>query len=233
MVKRRRLLGILAGTALLVPLRSRAQPAHQVRRIGFLAGRSRSTPFHRDPYYDAFVNEMRRLGYEEGKDLAIEWRFADGNYERLPRLALELAKLNVEVLVTHSSPGTRAAQRATRTIPLVMTAGGDPVGSGFAASLARPGGNITGLATMTTDMTSKQLELLKTLLPQVSRVAVLVNSANKETMPQSLKDIQRSAKQSGIEIVPIPARTASEIRGGFARMAPAERPGRQKMRPRR
>ena len=159
---------------------------------------------------------MGKLGHVEGKNLAIEWRFADGRYDRLPQLASELVKMNVEVIATHASPGTQAAQRATSTIPIVMIAVGDPVGSGFARSLARPGGNVTGLSMMITDLTSKQFELLKALLPGASRIAVLVNPANKTTMP--LKDIQRIAKQFGIDIVPVNARSEEEIRKGFLEM---------------
>jgi putative ABC transport system substrate-binding protein len=217
MTRRRRCL-ILATAALAVPFRSFGQQDRGVRRIGFLAGRSRSTPSNPDPFYDAFVDQLRKLGYEEGKNLLIEWRFADGKYERLPQLASELVKMNVEVIVTHSSPVTRAAQRATGTIPIVMTAVGDPVGGGFARSLARPGGNITGLALMVSDLTSKQLELLKTLIPSAYRVAVLVNPANKETMPGNLKDIQAGAKQLRMEVFPVRARTAQEIRTAFSEM---------------
>ena len=218
MTRRRRSL-ILATAALAVPFRSHGQQDRGVRRIGFLAGRSPSTPSNPDPFYDAFVDQLRKLGYEEGKNLLIEWRFADGKYERLPQLASELVKMNVEVIVTHSSPVTRAAQRATGTIPIVMTAVGDPVGGGFARSLARPGGNITGLSLMVTDLTAKQLELLKTLIPSAHRIAVLINPANKETVPGNLmKDAQAGAKQLGVEIFPVRARTAQEIRTAFAEM---------------
>jgi putative ABC transport system substrate-binding protein len=217
MITRRRQLLVL-GAALAVPFRSQGQQQPGIRRIGFLAGRSRSTPSHPDPYYDAFVDQMGKLGYVEGKNLIIEWRVADGKYEGLPQLASELVKINVEVIVTHSSPGTRAAQQATRTIPIVMTAVGDPVGNGFAKSLQRPGGNITGVSLQVTDLTAKQFELLRTVMPGVSRVAVLMNPASKATMRRELKDIQSRAKQVGIDLVAISARTAEEIRTGFSRM---------------
>jgi putative tryptophan/tyrosine transport system substrate-binding protein len=208
MITRRRQVLIL-GAALAVPLPSRSQQSGSIRRIGFLASRSRSTPSSPDPYYDAFVDQMRKVGYVEGKDLAIEWRFADGKYERLPQLAAELVKASVEVIVTHSSPGTRAAQRATSVIPIVMIGVGDPV---------RPGGNITGLALLVTDLTTKQFELLKTVMPGVSRVAVLMNPANKTTMRQELKDIQGRARKLGVDVVVVNARTAAEIKTGFTRM---------------
>lgn len=214
----RRLFFLVLGAALAVPFRSYGQRDGGIRRIGFLASRSRSTPSNPDVYYDAFVDQLGKLGYVEGKNLTIEWRFADGKYERLPQLASELVKMNVEVIVAHSSPGTRAAQHATRTIPIVMTAVGDPVGSGFAKSLARPGGNTTGVALKINDLTSRQFELLKALVPDASRVAVLMNPANKATMPQNPKDMQRSAKQFGMHIVPVHARTTGEIRSGFVTM---------------
>ena len=217
MITRRRQLLIL-GTALAVPFASLGQGGRGIRRIGFLAGRSRSTPADPDPYYDAFVEQMGKLGYVEGKNLHIEWRFADGGYERLPNLAAELARSNVEVIVTHSSPATRAAQRATQTIPIVMTAVGDPVGSGFAKSLRRPGGNITGLSLLVTDLTAKQFELLKAVMPGVSRVAVLLNPSNTTTVRRELKAIQGRARQLGIDVVPMVARTSHEIRSGFSKM---------------
>jgi len=208
---------MILGAALAVPFSSLGQ-GDRIRRIGFLAGRSRSTPADPDPYYDAFVDQIGKLGYVEGKNLVIEWRFADGRFERLPKLAAELAKANVEVIVTHSTPGTRAAQRATSTIPIVMTAVGDPVGSGFAMSLKRPGRNITGLSLLVADLSAKQLELLKTAMPGVSRVAVLMNPASKETTQRNLKDMQGSAKRLGLEVVAVNARTAEEIRSGFSRI---------------
>ena len=217
MITRRRQVLVL-GAALAVPLPSRSQQGAGIRRIGFLASRSRSTPSSPDPYYDAFVDQMRKLGYVEGKDLVIQWRFADGRYDRLPRLASELVSMNVEVIVTHASVGTRAAQSATSTIPIVMTAVGDPVGSGFARSLKRPGGNITGVSLLVTDLTTKQFELLKMVMPGVSRVAVLMNPADKTTMRQELKDIQGRARKLGVDVVAVNARTAEEIRTGFTRM---------------
>jgi len=217
MATRRRQLLIL-GAALAVPFRSHGQRDGATRRIGFLATRSRSTAANPDVYYDAFVDQLGKLGYVEGKNLAIEWRFADGKFERLPQLASELVKANVEVIVTHSSPGTRAAQRATSTIPIVMTAVGDPVGSGFARSLQRPGGNITGLALLVTDLTAKQFELLRTVMPGVSRVAVLMNPASKAAMRQDLREIQGTAKRLGVDLVAVSARTAAEIRTAFSRM---------------
>src|SRR5205823_3881047 len=126
----------------------------KISRIGFLALWSRSTSSQPQEQYDAFTRGMRELGYVDGKNLVIEWRYADGDYTRLPALAAELVRLKVDLIVTHG-PGVRAAQRATSIMPIVAAAVADPVGSGFAASLARPAGNITGLSLMTADMGPK------------------------------------------------------------------------------
>ena len=166
------------GASAFAPLASFAQQQQRVRRIGFLAGRSRPTSLNPDIFYDAFVQSMRELGYVEGNNLAIEWRYADGKYDRFPGLAVELVQMKPEVIVTHTTPPTEALQRATTTIPIVTAIVTDPVGAGFAASLARPGGNITGLSVVTVDVSPKYIELLKTMIPRLSRVAVLGNPDN-------------------------------------------------------
>jgi putative ABC transport system substrate-binding protein len=188
-----------------------------VRRIGFLAIRSRSTPANPDAYYDAFVQGMRELGYVEGKNLTIEWCFAHGKYERLPGLAADLVRMKVELIVSHGTEGTQAAQRATSTIPIVTAAVGDPVASGFAASLARPAGNVTGLSTIVNDLAQKHVELLKTMMPRLSRVAVLLNSGN-ANHAANLKSAEAAAQNVGITILPVNARTPEEIERGFAAM---------------
>ena len=171
MFTRRKLLAC-AGLGLLSPAFSALAQQAKVARIGFLAARSRSTPSNPDPYFDAFVRGMRELGYVEGKNLVIEWRFADGNYQRLPTLAEELVKVKPDVIVSHTTPGTRALQRATGTIPIVMTSVSTPVEAGLVASMARPGGNTTGMSLMTVDASPKLLELLQIMVPKLSRVAV-------------------------------------------------------------
>ncbi len=152
----RRKLMIGFGLGILSPIFAALAQQSKVRRIGFLAARSRSTSSNPDVYCDAFVQGMRELGYIEGKNLVIEWRFADGKYERLPGLAAELVQMKVDVIVSHMTPGTQALQWATTGIAIVMTSIIDTVGSGFAASLARPGGNITGLSIMMVDVSPKQ-----------------------------------------------------------------------------
>jgi len=213
-IARRRLLIALGAGVLAAPLASFSQQPGNVRRIGFLAVRSRPTPSNPD-YYDAFVRGMRELGYVEGKNLVIEWRYADGKYERLPGLAAELVGLRVEVIATHSTPATQALQRATSSIPIVSAALGDPVSSGFATSLGRPRGNITGLSLITTDLYPKQLELLKTMVPALSLGAVLANSGSPR-YPANLKSVQAAAQQLGVKILPVDARTPEEIERGFA-----------------
>jgi putative ABC transport system substrate-binding protein len=158
-------LGLLAG-----PLPAEAQQPKKVPRIGFLAALSHSAVSAR---IEAFQQGLRELGYVEGKNIVIEWRYAEGKRDRLLAFAAELVHLNVDIIVTAGPASTRRAKEATSTIPIIMTFDHDPVGSGLVASLARPGGNITGLSTLAPEMTGKQLELLKEIVPRLSRVAVL------------------------------------------------------------
>jgi len=167
------LIGLVATLALAVlvaPLAPEAQPPTHVHRIGWLAG---TTPTR--PLVEAFLEEMRALGYVEGQHLVMEYRGAAGQYERFPALAAELVRLPVDVLLVPNTASALAAKHATTTIPIVMVGLDDPVGTGLVASLARPGGNITGLTAMHPDLVGKQLEFLKDVRPTVSRVAVLRN----------------------------------------------------------
>jgi putative ABC transport system substrate-binding protein len=215
-VKRRTVLfAVAAGLA--APFAASAQQQGRVRRIGILSARSRSTTENPDSYFDAFVRAMRELGHEEGKNLSTEWRFADGKNERLPALAAELVRLQPEIIVTHATAGALAAQRATRTIPIVFTAAGDPVKSGLVESLARPGGNITGLSLLTADIFPKQLELLRTMLPRVTRVAVLVNPGS-PNRGRNLRNLRDAAQKLGIEIIAEDPRTPEEFARAFAAM---------------
>jgi putative ABC transport system substrate-binding protein len=165
----------LALSALLFALSvsAQAQQAKKVARIGYLSGQSRSTATVR---IDPFRQGLRELGCVEGENLIIEWRFADEKFDRLPALAAELVRLKVDVIVTTGRIPTRAAKEATSTIPIVMTQDSDPVANGFVASLARPGGNITGLSTLSPELSGKQLELLREVVPKLSRVAVFGTS---------------------------------------------------------
>jgi putative ABC transport system substrate-binding protein len=161
---------------------------------------------------------MRELGYIEGGNLVVDWRFADGKIERLPDLAKELVELKASVIVTAGSPATHAAQKATTTIPIVMGNGSDPVLEGFVNSLAHPGGNITGLTNIARDIGPKHLEMLLNMAPKLSRVAVLQNPAN-VSHAALLKNIQAAAQKTGATIQPVEARNPQEITNAFATMS--------------
>ncbi len=199
----------------MLPLRSFAQQQGKVWRVGFLAVR-RPVSLDSD-VFGALPQGMRELGYVEGKNLVIEWRFADRKIERLPGLATELVQLNVDVIVTAGTPATSAAQKATATIPIVMGTASDPVGSGFIKSLARPGGNITGLTYIPGEVSPKQLEMLLTMVPRLSRVAVLVDSRD-SSHAEILKSVQAAAQMTRAKILPVEARTPQEIERAFSAM---------------
>ena len=173
-----------------------ARPAMKVARIGYLSGTSLSVNSAR---VDAFRQGLHELGYVEGKNIVIEWRFAGGKLDRLPALAAELVRLKVDVIVASAPPPIRSAKQATATIPIVMSYDDDPVGNGFVASLARPGANITGLATLAPELSGKQLEILREIIPRLSRVAVFGN-ATRPGSPQALKEMNRSADAFGVQL---------------------------------
>ena len=167
-----------------------AQQSAKVPRIGYLTG---ATPVGQAARVEAFRQGLRELGYVEGKNIVIEWRSAEGKAERLPALAAELVRLKVDVIVTAGPGSTRAAKEATPTIPIVIGQDTDPVGNGFVASLARPGGNITGLATLAPEIGGKQLELLKEIVPKLSRVAVLGAPSTTPGTIQQRREIELAA----------------------------------------
>jgi putative ABC transport system substrate-binding protein len=170
------------------------------------------------PFLDeAFREGLRELGYVDGQNIRIEYRFPEGKYERLPGLAAELVRLKVDVIVAASPPATEAAKQATSTIPIVFTVSGDPVADGFVASLARPGANITGLATIGPELIGKQLELLKRIAPKVSRVAVLQNPSTKPT-PSAWRQAEGAARALGLELHVLEAHTPTGIEAAFAAM---------------
>jgi putative tryptophan/tyrosine transport system substrate-binding protein len=173
-----------------------AQQPTKIPRIGYLAGASRSA---NAPRVESFRQGLRELGYVEGKNIIIEYRSAEEKLDRLPPLAAELVRLEVDIIVTAGPIPTRAAKEATSTIPIIMTNEGDPVGTGFVASLARPGGNITGLSTLAPELSGKRLELLKEINPKLSRVAVFGTS----TLPdnsQRLREVELAAKTFGVKL---------------------------------
>ena len=214
-IGRRELLAALGGTAAAWPLAARAQQPGKVWRIGLLSGASNDT-YSR--LYAGFQLGMRELGYVEGKDFVGEARYADGNYERLPDLAAELVRSKVDIIVTGLTAGIRTLQQATSTIPIVMAYSTDPVGNGFVASLARPGGNITGLAGSSDDSAPKQLELLATVVPNTPRIGVLGNPAT-PTYSAVLKSTQNTARKAGLAVVPMEAGNPQQIRKAFAAFA--------------
>jgi putative tryptophan/tyrosine transport system substrate-binding protein len=188
-----------------------AQQPKKVPRIGFLVASSASANSAR---VEAFRQGLRELGYVEGKNIIIESRFAEGKTDRLPALAADLVRLKVDVIVSAGPAVTRPASEATKTIPIVMAQDGDPVANGFVASLARPGGNITGLATLAPELSGKQLELLKEIVPKLSRVAVLGNS----TVPgneQALRETELAAGAFGVKLQYLDVQNPKEIELAF------------------
>ena len=213
---RRKILIALGAVAFGTPFSSYAQPKNKLWRIGFLVSSARP-PSIDAHFIGGFLRGMRERGYVEGKNFVIEWRFADGNYNRLPELAAELARLNVNVLMGGGTPANRALQQATATIPIVNPTMSDPVGYGFAKSLAHPGGNITGLSLTTTDMSPKHLELLKLLLPKLKHLGVLVNLGN-PSHPAIVKSIAANAQKLGVKVQTLDARNPDGIERNFAVM---------------
>jgi len=181
---------------LAVAVIAEAQQPKKVPRIGFLGGTSASIEKSR---IEAFRQGLRELGYVEGKNIIIEWRWAEGKFDRLPEFAAELVRLNVEVIVTGGSTSSGAAKKVTTTVPIVMAQVNDPVGSGFVASLARPGGNMTGLSTLVPELSGKRLELLKEVVPKLSRVAVFGDSTTPGNA-QSLKETELAAKAFKVQL---------------------------------
>jgi putative ABC transport system substrate-binding protein len=210
-------LGLLITLTLGVLLTSLAADAQQpvkVPRIGFLAN---SPPSLAPRGYEAFWQGLRELGYVDGQNIAIEYRFAGGHFERFPNFAAELVRLKVDVIVAVVSPAAQAAQAATKTIPIVTVTHADPVGSGLVASLARPGANITGLTSVVIELIAKQLELLKEAVPKVSRVAVISNPAN-QLVPLQLREADSDARVWGVELQILEARGPNELDRAFAAM---------------
>jgi putative ABC transport system substrate-binding protein len=195
-----------------------AQPAEQVRRIGMLRAGVTSTDSERN--FEAFRQGLRALGYIEGQNLVIVSRSAEGSAERLPDLAAELVRLQVEVLVAAGAPAIRAAQNATRTIPIVMAGTSDAMAQGFIASLARPGGNITGLSDLGAELHGKRLELLKETVPQSARIAVLLNPASPYHASR-MHSLTVAAQTLGVQLYVGEVRRAEELDTAFAALAQA------------
>jgi putative ABC transport system substrate-binding protein len=205
-----RLIGlVLTLSLILAPLA--AQQAEKVWRVGYLSSSSAERERTR---FAAFQLGLRELGYLEFKSISIERRYAGGEFEKLPELAAELARLKIDIFVIAGAPAAHAAKKASSVIPIVMTSVADPVGMGLVASLARPGGNITGLSLMAPELVGKQLELLREVVPSVSRVAVLLNPTNPSNPPQ-LKLTQTAAATLGVTLLAFEAKRADAIDRAF------------------
>ena len=205
MISRRAFIAGVAGI-LAAPLVGEGQSA-KVQRVGLLIGSSESFVA---PYIEIFRQALRALGYVEGQNIAIEYRYADGTYDRLPFLAADLVRLKVDIIVTEGTPPTRAARHATTTIPIVMTVTGDPVAAGLVANLARPGGNLTGASFFFPEMAAKRLQLLKELIPALSRVTVVWNPANAVHGP-TVKAVEAAAKSFRIDVEHVKIQTPADI----------------------
>jgi ABC-type uncharacterized transport system substrate-binding protein len=213
-LQRRAFITLVGGAAVAWPLSPRAQQSGKVRRVGFLALPSRPEDLYASRF-GGFARGMRELGYIEGENVTIEWRFANGEVERIPGLVAELIDLKVEVIVASATPVITVVQGATKTIPIVMATANDPVGTGLVESLARPGGNTTGLSNLSTDLSPKLVELLRAIAPKVSRIAMLVNPKN-GTHAAILDSQKAAAATIKVDAVPAWAATGAEMENAFS-----------------
>jgi len=200
---------------LAVPLAAAAQPPGKVYRIGYLG----TNPPPAD-WWDALLDGLRERGYSEGRNLAFERRLSQGQAERFPKLAAELVQLRVDLILVHTTPAAIAARNATQTIPIVFPTAIDPVGAGLVASLARPGGNLTGLSTLAPELSGKRLELLKEVVPGLTRVAVLWNAANPANA-SAWEETQAAAGALGLLLHSQEVRGPQDLEGAFALTAKA------------
>ncbi len=204
-------IGLLTATLLTTHSPAAAQQPTQTPRIGYLSATPLSAVASR---VEAFRQGLRELGYVEGKNIVIEWRSAEGKADPLPALAAELVRLKVDIIITAGPISNRAAKAATVTIPIVMAFDNDPIGNGFVASLARPGGNVTGLSTLAPEISGKQLELLKEIVPRLTRVAVLGTSTNPGNT-QSLRETELAAGGVGVKLQYLDVLNPKDIQAAF------------------
>jgi putative ABC transport system substrate-binding protein len=217
-VKRREFITLLGGAVAAWPLTARAQSTAKVWRLGMLDTTAASL---NAANLNAFKQAMRQFGYVEGQNLVVEYRSGDGHIERFPQLAVELVRLNVDIIVTRGTPAALAAKKATATVPIVMAAIGEPVETGMVASLARPGGNVTGLSAFVTELTAKRIKIMREVIPQLSRIALIDNMAN-QSVPAQWGETQRAALAFGIQPQLYDVRKAEDIERVF-RSAVAQR----------
>jgi putative tryptophan/tyrosine transport system substrate-binding protein len=213
-VDRRAFIGTLAGGLLAAPLAAEAQQTGKVWRIGYLhPGSAALAPIRLEPLRTG----LRSFGYQEGRNLVIETRWGEGDFDRLAALASELALAKLDVIVAAGAAGARAARNATSSVPIVMVDSGDPVGEGIVVSLAKPGGNITGLSSAAPDLAAKQLQLLKEGIPKIARVGFLWNSAA-PAGAMALKETEKAAGTLGVQIHAISVREANDLEGAVSAM---------------
>jgi len=209
--KRRKLIFAMGAGALATPLCSFAQQQGKIWRVGFLTAYSSSAE---TPAFDSFRQAMRELGYDNGRNIAYETRWAEGELERLPGMAEDLVKFKPDVMLVANTPSVMAAKKATTTIPIVMVGVGDPVGTGLVDNLARPGGNVTGFTNIIGEMSGKRLELLKEVVPRLSRVAALGQSSDPIFAVQ-LRHAVAVARSLKVEVFPAEIRSVRDIDGAF------------------
>jgi putative tryptophan/tyrosine transport system substrate-binding protein len=209
-MRRRAFITLLGGAAAAWPLAARAQQA-AMPVIGFLGASTLGVEGHRNA---VLVQRLRELGWIEGRSIAIEYRWAEGRNERFAEIAAEFVRLKVDVIVTYGTAPTLAAKQATAVIPIVFAASGDPVGTGLVASLARPGGNVTGLSGQQTDSATKRIELLREVVPGLGRLAILANTASPLAVVE-LREIQTAAHTLGLQVNTLEVQQAQDIAPAF------------------
>ena len=219
-MNRRAFLIAVASPILAAPLAAEGQQTTKVSRVGYLSSLSRADPTYAT-LRTALLQGLREHGYVEGRTITIEWRFAEGSQSRLPTLAAELVRLRVDLLFAEATPAALAAKRATITIPIVFSPIADPIGSGLVATLARPGGNITGLTFMASELGGKRLELLKETVPGMTRVGVLLHPGNpsEATLNSMLAETEAAARASGVQLQRLQAQGPNDLDRAFAAMS--------------
>jgi len=211
-IGRRKFLATLGGAAAAWPLAARAQQPGKLPIIGFLGA---NTPSVQSQWTAAFVQRLRELGWIEGRNVAIEYRWAEGRFDRSPEIIAEFIRLKVDVIVTHGTANVVAAKQATSVIPIVFATLPDPVGDKVVASLARPGGNVTGLSNQAPDLAGKRLELLREVIPGLRRLAILANVSTPTALPE-IDDVQAAAHTLGLEVAILEIRRAEDIAPAIA-----------------
>jgi ABC-type uncharacterized transport system substrate-binding protein len=211
MIRRREFIALLGGAAAAWPLAARAQQPGKLPTIGFLGA---TTPSAQSPWTAAFVERLRGLGWIEGRNVAIEYRWMEGRNERVAEIAAEFVQLRVDVIVVQGTAAVVGAKQATSVIPIVFALAGDPVGSGLVASLARPGGNVTGLSGQQADVAAKRLELLREVVPSLHRLAIVANVGNPYAILE-LGEIQGAARALGLEAATFEIRRAEDVAPAF------------------